>query len=87
MLGAIQFVNLFEVPTLFYAACLTAMVTHQSTLLIQVLAWLYVAARLVHAFIHLGSNKVQRRMTVYFTGWFILLVMWGSIAAGVTAAL
>jgi hypothetical protein len=82
-----HFINLFEVPTLFYAACLTAMVTHQVTVLIQALAWLYVAARLTHAYIHLGSNKVRRRMIVYFTGWLILLAMWVSIAAGVTAAL
>ncbi len=37
-----HFVNLFEAPTLFYAACVTAMIVHDSAIAVQVLAWLYV---------------------------------------------
>jgi hypothetical protein len=78
-----QFSNLFEVPTLFYAACLTAMITQQSGQAIQVLAWVYVAARVIHAGIHLGSNKIQLRITAYFIGWLALLVMWIYLVVGV----
>jgi hypothetical protein len=80
-----HFVNLFEAPTLFYAACLTAMVTHSVSLFIQVLAWAYVAARVVHAVIHLGSNKLRPRIAAYFTGWLALVTMWISIAVNLAS--
>lgn len=61
-----HFTNLLESPTLFYAACLTGMVSDQSTPLFQSLAWIFVFARCVHSYIHLGHNKVHYRVTAYF---------------------
>jgi hypothetical protein len=81
-----HFANLFEAPILFYAACLGAMETHQATSTVQVLAWTYVLLRYIHAYIHLGSNRLRPRIAVYFTGWLILLTMWVMIAAGVSSA-
>jgi hypothetical protein len=81
-----HFANLFEAPTLFYAACLAAMVTHQVSIFTACLAWLYVAVRLLHAFVHLGSNKLRLRMRAYFSSWLVLLALWCSIVAGVAAA-
>jgi hypothetical protein len=78
-----HFSNLFEVPTLFYTACLTAMITQQGGQAIQVLAWVYVVARVLHAYIHLGRNKLQPRIAVYFVGWLALLVMWICLVVGV----
>ena len=43
-----HFVNLFEVPTLFYVACLAAMVVGVATPLMVGLAWAYVAVRVGH---------------------------------------
>jgi len=80
-----HFINLFEAPTLFYAACLAAMITHQVSPLTVSLAWLYVALRLVHAFIHLTNNRLRWRMRAYFASWNILVVLWVSIAAGVAS--
>ena len=71
-----HFSNLFEAPTLFYAGCLAAMITRDTGALVQILAWLYVAARLVHAYIHLGKNRLGRRIRVYFAGWLALLALW-----------
>lgn len=71
-----HFVNLFEAPTLFYAACVTAMVVHDSGMAIQVLAWLYVAARVAHALIHLGGNRIRYRLRAYFAGWLVLMAFW-----------
>jgi hypothetical protein len=79
-----HFVNLFEAPTLFYAVCLAAMVTRTPGILIQVLAWCYVAARLVHTYIHLGSNRVRYRVRAYFCSWIVLLAMWICVALTVT---
>lgn len=80
-----HFANLFEAPVLFYAACLAAMVSGQSSLLLHALAWLYVLLRGVHAWIHTGSNVLNHRIAAYFSGWAVLLLMWATIALGVAA--
>ena len=78
-----HFVNLFEAPTLFYAGCLAAMVAGVTGTVVVVLAWLYVAMRYVHAWIHLGGNRVRYRMRAYFASWLFLLALWITIAVGV----
>ena len=80
-----HFVNLFENPVLFSAACITAMVTALVTPAMVWLAWAYVLTRIVHTFIHLGSNKIYPRMTVYGASWVVLLAMWGTLVAGVAS--
>jgi hypothetical protein len=81
--AARHFSNLFEAPILFYAGCLAAMVTHDVGMLIQVLAWAYVAARVVHAIIHLGSNRIGNRVRAYFVGWLALTGLWVQVVAHV----
>ena len=78
-----HFSNLFEAPTLFYAGCLAAMVTADSGASVQILAWLYVAARAVHAYIHLGRNRLGRRINAYFVSWLVLITLWIHVAAHV----
>jgi hypothetical protein len=75
-----HFSNLFEAPTLFYAVCLAAMVTHSANRALVVLAWLYVAARLVHSVIHLGRNDITQRLSAYFASWAVLAAMWIYVA-------
>jgi hypothetical protein len=75
-----HFVNLFEAPTLFYAVCLAAMVVGVTGPGILALAWGYVASRYVHAWIHLGSNRVRHRLRAYFIGWLLMLAMWVYVA-------
>jgi len=82
-----HFSNLFEAPTLFYAACLAAMVTGETGMAMVTLAWAYVAARVVHAWVHLGSNRLRPRIRAYFAGWLVLLAMWVLLAWGVSAGL
>ena len=80
-----HFVNLFESPTLFYIACVVAMVTGQSGSALLVLAWLYVAMRVVHALIHTTTNKIQPRIGIYMASWIVLIVMWAKLVIGVAA--
>ena len=75
-----HFANLFEAPTLFYAGCLAAMVTGVTGTVVVVLAWLYVAMRYLHAWIHLGGNRVRYRMRAYFASWLFLAALWVYIA-------
>jgi hypothetical protein len=78
-----HFVNLFEAPTLFYTACLAAMIAGVTSTGMVVLAWAYVAARITHAVVHLGANRLRHRIRAYFTSWLILAAMWVYLAVAV----
>src|SRR5262245_21610913 len=45
--------NQLELPLLFYVLTVLAWITRQADLLFVVLAWIFVALRLLHAFIHI----------------------------------
>jgi hypothetical protein len=80
-----HFANLFEAPVLFYAGCLAAIVTGQAGTATTVLAWGYVAARVVHTFVHTGRNELTHRIAAYFTSWALLLLLWGWIVIGLAS--
>lgn len=82
--AARHFANLFETPVLFYVACLAAMISGVVGVVMQVLAWVYVAARVAHAYVHLGANRIRHRLRVYFFSCLILLAMWIYLIAAVT---
>jgi len=75
-----HFSNLFETPVLFYTVCILGILSTQGFLFV-VLAWMYVAARAVHALIHLGSNRLKSRMRIYGVSWLILLALWGLLVS------
>jgi len=79
-----HFSNLFEAPVLFYVACLAAMATQKGGALILALAWAYVLARIAHAMIHLGPNRLRWRVRAYFVSWLVLLAMWVVLVIAVT---
>ena len=79
-----HFANLFEAPTLFYVVCLAAMIAQVTGLTMQLLGWLYVAARLAHAYIHLGGNRIRYRVRAYFGSWLVLLAMWLYLVIGIS---
>ena len=80
-----HFVNLFEAPTLFYAGCLAAMVVGVTGWGVLAVAWGYVAARVIHAGVHLGGNRVRHRMRAYFISWLLLIGLWVYVALAVAA--
>ena len=72
-----NFRNLFEVPVLFYALCaVLASAQHVSSFFV-IGAWVYVALRCIHSFIHLTYNRVMHRFAVYVLSTVILFVLWG----------
>ncbi len=81
-----HFINLFESPVLFYVVCITAMVSGHGTGVIVWLAWAYVACRVIHAFVHLGSNKIPPRMVAYGASWLVLLAIWGTLVGRVASS-
>jgi hypothetical protein len=78
-----HFTNLFEAPTLFYVACLAGMIAGVAGPALLVLAWGYVVARAVHAFVHLGGNRLRKRILAYFVSWLFLAAMWMTLVVGV----
>jgi len=68
--------NQFEVPVLFYVLVALALMTRKADMLFVVMSWMFVASRLVHAFIHTTSNKVIWRFQAFAVGVLILVLMW-----------
>ncbi len=75
-----NFSNLFEMPLLFYVVCLALYMTHGVTQALLLLAWIYVALRIIHSGIHVTYNKILHRFSVYAVSSFVLLAMWIMLA-------
>jgi hypothetical protein len=73
--------NQLELPVLFYVVMLLAMITKTLDVVIYVLAWMFVLARVAHAYIHVTSNRLDRRTGVFGIGAIALLLMWVIVIA------
>jgi len=69
--------NLFELPVLFYAMCLFLFVTNSVDATYIVAAWVFVAFRALHSFIHCTTNHVMNRFRSYMVAalalWFMVI--------------
>jgi hypothetical protein len=70
------FNNQFQLPVLFYVLTILAIITRHADLLFVVLAWVFVLARIAHAYVHVTTNRVMRRGSIFGIGAMVLLVMW-----------
>ena len=68
--------NQFELPVLFHLCCVLLYVTEADNLLSLGLAWLFVALRYAHAFIHVTSNRLRYRQPLFMAGFLVLVAMW-----------
>jgi hypothetical protein len=75
------FMNLLEVPVLFYVVCILMLQTGAWDGVQVSLAWLFVALRCVHAAIYIGLNFVPLRLVTYLMGCITLAVIWCRFAA------
>lgn len=67
--------NQFELPVIFYVLCFMLWALQAVTLFVLIVAWLFVLSRLVHAYIHTGSNYVPLRRNVFLFSNLMVLVM------------
>jgi hypothetical protein len=74
-----HFSNLFEVPVIFFATVLLAIVMDLSDSAIYLFAWLFVISRVFHAFIHVFVKNIYPRMMAYMVGWICIIAMWINI--------
>ncbi|MEE9348178.1 MAG: MAPEG family protein [Robiginitomaculum sp.] len=76
-----NYANQYEMPTLFFAICLTFLVTHSVSPIIVTLAWVFVGFRILHALIHVTYNNINHRFLMFLisalvvTALFVKLVM------------
>jgi hypothetical protein len=70
------FMNLLEVPVLFYLVCVLMLVTQRFDSTQVGLAWTFVAIRAAHAAIHIGWNDVRVRFAAYLAGCLVLAGIW-----------
>ena len=68
--------NQFELPVLFYVLIAIALPIRHADLVVVMLSWVFVIARLVHAGVFVSSNDLGRRSTAWAAGALVLLVMW-----------
>ncbi|ODP38244.1 MAPEG family protein [Sphingomonas turrisvirgatae] len=68
--------NLFEMPVLYFALIPLLLITSQDSQVQVVLAWLYVALRYCHSFVHIGPKKVPVRALLFLLSGVVLMAMW-----------
>ena len=71
-----SFNNMFEVPVLFYVACTLHLILGVAGHSGLLLAWVFVAFRYGHAFIHLTYNGFLHRMLAFWASFVCALLLW-----------
>jgi hypothetical protein len=74
-----NFMNLLEVPVLFYFVCVAAFIAQKADPMALYLAWSYVGLRVLHSLVHLTYNKVMHRGLIFAASNGVLLVIWARL--------
>ena len=83
---AANYTNQFEFPVLFYAVCAFALIVKGADAIMIGLAWAFVLLRILHAYIHIGSNRIKIRAPIFMLGALVVLIMWVKLIIHVAAA-
>jgi len=67
--------NQFELPVLFYVVSIALWALDAVGPIGLAAAWLFVASRIVHAYVHIVPNYVPVRRHVFTFGWLMVVVM------------
>jgi len=78
-----NFSNQFELPVVFFALIMLAMEVAATGYVMATLAWIFVASRVVHTLVHIGSNQLPLRGAVYGIGAIVLMAMWVGVLLAV----
>ncbi len=71
-----NYMNLLELPLLFYVVCLIIYVTQSVNSTNIAIAWAYFALRVIHSIIHLNGNNVRLRLVAFAISNFVLIALW-----------
>lgn len=75
-----NYMNLLEIPVLFYVVCLLSYMTATPSTAAVALAWAYVALRVLHSVVHLTYNHVIHRLVLFAASNGVLVMLWVSAA-------
>jgi hypothetical protein len=75
-----NYMNLLELPMLFYAVCIALFVTGTVDSLALGLAWAYVAGRTLHSLVHVTYNRVIHRLILFALSNVVLMALWAVFA-------
>lgn len=67
--------HLFEQPTLFYAVAISLAVLGDASTRSLVLAWGYVALRIVHSLVQVTWNRIQVRFAIFVVASLVLFAL------------
>ena len=81
-----NYMNLLELPMLFYVVCIVLYLTAGSSRGTIALAWAFVALRIVHSLIHLTYNRVVHRLAAFTAANVALVMLWVTAGVHVAAA-
>ncbi len=81
-----NYMNLLELPMLFYVVCIVIYVTGGASAAAITLAWAFVALRLVHSAIHLSYNRVVHRLAAFAAANVVLVLLWVQAGTHVVAS-
>lgn len=70
-----NFNNLMQVPFIFYVIMIMSVLTKYHPSWFMVLAWAYVAIRMVHTVIHVTNNNVPKRFMAFIASNVVLMVL------------
>jgi hypothetical protein len=72
------FENQLETPVLFYILVVLAIITRKADFLFVTMEWVFVATRIVHAYVFTTSNYVPLRGQCFMGATMLLLLMWAN---------
>lgn len=81
--GARHWDNLFELPTVVYAACISAFALGAVGTWTLVFAWAFVAARVVQSLVHMTYNNPMHRGLAFSLGVVASLALWINVGIAV----
>lgn len=71
-----NYMNLLELPILFYVANIIIFVIGKADTIFLYMAWIYVGLRICHSIVHLTYNRVLHRMFVFGLSNGVLAMIW-----------
>jgi hypothetical protein len=81
-----NYMNLLELPMLFYVVCIVLYLTAGSSTTTIALAWAFVALRIGHSLIRLTYNRVVHRLAAFTAANVALVMLWVTAGVHVAAA-
>jgi hypothetical protein len=84
--AARSLINQFELPVLFYAACLVLFVLGAAGQAAVIVAWLFALARIAHAYVHVTTNRLRLRRPLFILSFASAFALWALVAARLIAA-